>query len=54
METINRLVSGGLRLATDNYRAFETEYGQSGVVLAAFGGTVLLSFLKLALDGHGD
>ena len=54
METINRLVSEGMQLATDNYSAFEAEYGQSGVVFAALAGIMLLSFIKLALDGHGD
>ncbi len=54
METIRRLVTEGMQLATDNYSAFEAEYGQSGVILAALGGIMLLSFIKLALDGHGD
>ena len=54
MENINRLVSEGMRLATENYSAFEAEYGQSGVILAALAGIMFLSFIKLALDGRGD
>ena len=54
MENINRLVSEGMQLATENYSAFEAEYGQSGVILAVIAGIMFLSFIKLALDGHGD
>ncbi len=54
METINRLATEGMQLATENYQAFEAEYGQSGVIFAALAGIMLLSFIRLALDGHGD
>ncbi len=54
METINRLASEGMRLATEHYSAFEAEYGQSGVILAALAGILFLSFIKLALDGRSD
>ena len=53
METINRVVTEGMQLATEHYGAFEAAYGQSGVILAAVAGVVLLSFVKLAFKGPG-
>ena len=53
MATVNQLVSDGIQLVTEYGRAFEAEYGPTGVIFAVVAGLVLLGFIRLAFEGRG-